>query len=137
MKVPRILIEGTYTLGGNILFFSIGGTGPYWFDIGDVDIHGTCFLKTAARPSDDTGKRIAVVDNIKIDIDIKKVKVALLNLFNGNQVLGPIVNNVLNENGQELFQDIKPNVAKEVGEIMTRMVNAVIANLDFIADILE
>jgi len=36
MVIPRIRIDGTYNLGGNILVFPIGGTGPYWFDIGKL-----------------------------------------------------------------------------------------------------
>ena len=33
-EAPRVRIDGIYNLGGNILFIPVGGSGPYWFDVG-------------------------------------------------------------------------------------------------------
>lgn len=45
---------------------------------------------------------------------------------------GPVINNVINENGLELFQEIKPGVVKQVSGIVKSIANAVLSNLSFL-----
>jgi hypothetical protein len=35
LDIPRLRIDGTYTLDGNVFIFPLGGTGPYWFQLGN------------------------------------------------------------------------------------------------------
>ena len=42
------------------------------------------------------------------------------------------MNNVINENGLELFQEIKPGVVKQVSGIIKAIANAVLSNLSFL-----
>jgi len=137
MLIPRVRIDGIYNLGGNILVFPIGGTGPYWFDVGDVQVHGHLKLKLNNTLADgNKQKKIVAVDDIHLTLDIKTIKIQLLNLFNGNQVLGPVINNVLNENGQELFQEVRPGIIDQISNIVKSIANAVVVNLPFLAEYL-
>jgi hypothetical protein len=135
MLIPRVRIDGTYNLGGNILVFPIGGTGPYWFDIAKVQVRGQLELKLVKKS--DSNMMVVTVDKIHLDLEIGDIQIQLLNLFNGNQVLGPVINNVLNENGQELFQEIKPGVVTQISGIVSSIANAVLANLSFLGKYIQ
>jgi len=34
LDIPRLRLDGTYNLAGNVFIFPLGGIGPYWFEIG-------------------------------------------------------------------------------------------------------
>jgi len=133
LEAPRVRVDGKYNLGGKILLFPIGGTGPYWFDIGNVKVRG--YAKLVPGKSEN-GTKILQIADIKLDLQIKDLKVKLLNLFSGNPVLGPVINNVLNENVQDLFLEVKPNIVKIIEGIVQSIANRIIGNMPFLHDYL-
>lgn len=63
------------------------------------------------------------VSTQKLDLTVGKMRMRLNNLFNGDPILGETVNNFLNENSQEVFNEVKPEVAKQVGELVIKVMN--------------
>jgi len=51
--------------------------------------------------------------------------------------LGPVINNVLNENAQELFAEMKPEIVAVVKNIIVSIANGIVKNMPFLAEIVE
>jgi len=134
LAIPKARIDGTYDLGGNILFFPIAGTGPYFFDIDGLEVKGVCNVEIVESQN---GSKILQVDKLKLDVSIHDVKIELMNLFNGNRLLGPAINAALNENSQELFQEIKPDITGVITGIVTSIANAIISHMPFLVEFIE
>lgn len=134
LEIPRIRLEGTYRLDGNILLFQVGGTGPYEFDVENAKARGTLAIKHVKK---EDGTVIMQVDTMKMDLVLGGIKMNLMNLFNGNQILGPVINNVLNENSQQLFKEVKPEIVKIVMNLAKEIVNPIIASMPFLAELVK
>lgn len=99
-----------------------------------------------------TGRVLQVADQ-RLDINVQKMRMRLNNLFNGDAVLGiylitylihtfnkkgchitltiigETVNTFLNENSQEVFKEVKPEISKQVGDLVLRVMNDALASL--------
>ena len=73
------------------------------------------------------------------NIPIIILKYSCFCIINNLELLfaGPTINRVLNENSQELFREIKPDLIVVIVEIVTSIANAILSNMPFLVDYLE
>ena len=87
--------------------------------------------------TNDAGQQYIVTLRAPIRMDIKHIQIHLNNLFNGNQILGPVINNFLNENVQEIFQEIKPGLEAQVADIGAYVINGLLGGVAPLAKYLD
>ena len=117
----------------------------------NVTVNGNSNLTPQGR----AGSEILQVAGQNLVIDVGKIRMRLNNLFNGDRVLGqwlrsfsPLfiwrltqtialfgsvtgetVNNFLNENSQDVFAQVKPEMAKQVSGLVTKVMNDALGGL--------
>lgn len=114
---------------------------------GNVTVVSTSNLVLKGNPPN---QNLQVANN-NLDLTVGKMRMRLNNLFNGDPILGnskketiettgrmnriiacqsgETVNNFLNENSQEVFNEVKPEMAKQVGELVIKVMNDALGSL--------
>lgn len=95
-------------------------------------IHNNTTTKSSTKSSS-----IIQSDKVNCDLQIGKIRLELMNLFNGNKILGPVINNVLNENALDLYEEIKPQFTLQLNEIIASIANGVLKQLPFLTDFIQ
>ncbi|CAG7716030.1 unnamed protein product [Allacma fusca] len=125
LGIAQMQITGNYQLAGNLFFFPIGGSGSFWLNLGGITASGQGKLGAVLK---NDHKRV-VVKKIDIDLDISTIKLHLTNLFNGDALLGNVINNFLNENSKDIFDEVRPQIGNQVGDMVTLLANRALAGL--------
>ncbi|XP_045626413.1 protein takeout [Procambarus clarkii] len=126
LYVPELDITGQYNLKGQIFFLPVTGSGPFVANFKGVDATGDSQLKVAR--GGDGVDRLSVT-NTNIDFTIRDLNLRLDNLFNGDPVLSRTMNLFLNDNGQEILQDVKPEVTRQLNDLVQKVMNDALSQL--------
>lgn len=112
--MPRISITGLYSASGRVLLLPIIGTGPSNITVHRMKINYNIKWDIVKR----SGREFIDVRDAKTDLqDIGFMSMRFENLFNGDAVLGPNMNQFLNENWKDLAKEFGPGVAEAIGEV--------------------
>ncbi|CAL8071973.1 unnamed protein product [Orchesella dallaii] len=123
--LPQLTLVGNYELSGNLFFIPIGGNGDFYLNLGGTRAKGVSKLGVFRN---DTQAKV-VVKKTDVSLEIETIKVHLTNLFNGDPLLGTVINTFLNENSQEVFEEIKPQIGTQVGELLSLLANRAMSAL--------
>ncbi|XP_046648871.1 protein takeout-like [Daphnia pulicaria] len=119
LSIPELRITGQYKISGRIFVLAVEGTGTFWNILNNVTVDATSNLVLKGNAPN---QNLQVANNV-LDLNVSKMRMRLNNLFNGDPILGETVNNFLNENSQEVFAEVKPEMAKQVGELVIKVMN--------------
>ncbi|KAK4015444.1 protein takeout [Daphnia magna] len=119
LSIPELRITGQYKTSGRIFVLAVEGSGTFWNILSNVTVDATSNLVLKGNPPN---QNLQVANNV-LDLNVSKMRMRLNNLFNGDAILGETVNNFLNENSQEVFAEVKPEMAKQVGELVIKVMN--------------
>ncbi|KAK4878345.1 hypothetical protein RN001_010851 [Aquatica leii] len=119
--IPRITILAEYELDSRILFLDLKGKGPFNANVSDY--HFECIMKgnKIKRNNND----YLEFEQMKCNLVIGKVEIYLDKLFEGNPTLSKATNNVINDNANVLFEEIKPGVLKALTKRFTDIANKI------------
>ncbi|KAK5638340.1 hypothetical protein RI129_012635 [Pyrocoelia pectoralis] len=127
VNIPRLRIEAHYELDSRILFLDLKGKGPfyanitnYWFD---------CTMKGNIVERDN--KNYLRFEDMKLNVVIGDVSILLDKLFEGNPTLSKATNDVINDNAQILFDEIKPNLLKSLERVFNDMANKITLTFEY------
>ncbi|KAM0731167.1 Circadian clock-controlled protein daywake [Formica fusca] len=128
VELPNIFIEGKYDVDGKILLLPIRGSGPmngnFSNCIGVVKIQAEKYI-------DENGvERVRIVD-FKMKISVGKGSVKLDNLFNGEQVLGNLINSSINNNFDLFMKEILPMVEMTLSDAFRNISNNIVQQFSF------
>ncbi|KAL5273659.1 hypothetical protein ACFFRR_000423 [Megaselia abdita] len=126
--VPKLTLEGNYKASGKFLGSEIKGDGKYKVVIEDVT--GNIKFKPTITKVED-GKTFFKVNKIKILLDPKRAQMKFTNLFNGNEVVGDAINQLINENGLQMWNELAPSALKSAEIIMLDVINRAISRYAF------
>ncbi|XP_044260354.1 protein takeout-like [Tribolium madens] len=116
---PEIVKKCSYEVDGQVLLLPVTGKGP-------SEIVLTNLAVTALLHYEETKKKnktfIKIVSS-EISMDPGHVSYKLDNLFNGDKVLGDNINQVLNDNWKEVFDDVKAGYIEIIQAIVTSLLN--------------
>lgn len=126
LTIPELRITGQYNTDGRILLLAVKGSGTFWNVLGNVTVDA---VDTLSLKSGSQGKQVLQVADQRLDINVSKMRMRLNNLFNGDPILGETVNAFLNENSQEVFNEVKPEISKQVGDLVIRVMNDALGSL--------
>jgi hypothetical protein len=125
MQIPELRITGQYQTSGRVFVLPVEGSGTFWNVLANVTVDSLSNLVIKGSAPNE----ILQVSNQKIDLTVGKMRMRLNNLFNGDAVLGETINTFLNENSQEVFAEVKPEMSKQVGELVIKVMNDALAAL--------
>ncbi|KAH0815653.1 hypothetical protein GEV33_007138 [Tenebrio molitor] len=118
---PEVTMKCHYDLDGKVLLVPIQGTGPSTIVLKNVKTKGV-FPYEEFKKKD---KTFVKVISSSLTLDPELVSFNFENLFNGDKKLGDNVNQVLNDNWREIFDD----VIQDYIEVFNKILIAVFNNL--------
>jgi len=125
LAIPELRIIGKYVTSGRVLLLEVNGAGTFWNVLGDLVVESTSNLVLRGSPPNE----FLQVSTQNLDIQVAKIRLQLNNLFNGDPVLGQSVNTFLNDNSQEVFAELKPEISKQVGSLVLKVMNDALSAL--------
>jgi len=69
------------------------------------------------------------VSSQTLDLTVERIRMQLNNLFQGDATLGQSVNSFLNDNSQSVFSELKPELSRQVGELVVKVMNDALSAL--------
>lgn len=126
LRIPSLRVTGLYHLTGQFFFLPAEGKGDFWANFDGVDASGTSRINIITGAD---GQERLRVSQTNIDFTIRDLSIHLNNLFNGDELLGPATNLFLNDNGQEILRDLKPEVMRLLNELVQKVMNDAFSQL--------
>ncbi|XP_031331469.1 circadian clock-controlled protein-like [Photinus pyralis] len=121
VNVPRLRVSGMYELDSRILFLDLKGQGPFHANISDY--HFECIMKGHQVRREE--RNYLEFEDMKCTLVVGGVSVRLENLFESNPTLAKATNDVINDNVQVLFDEIKPGLLKALTRRFTEIANKI------------
>ncbi|XP_044251536.1 protein takeout [Drosophila takahashii] len=110
---PKIVLKGKYVADGRILILPIRGDGD-----AEIVLHNPKFsVKFKPGTQLKNGRTHLSVDKLKVLVEPQKMNIRLANLFNGDQALGSNLNQFLNDNWTEVWNELHPSIHVAIAEI--------------------
>lgn len=125
--VPKVAIKGKYKIDGRVLVLPIRGEGN-----ADL-IFDNCDLVVKYKPNVivKNGKQYIQTERFQLDFDTSQLHIKLENLFNGDKALGENMNQFLNQNWRDIFNELKPAITFAVEEILKGIVNRIFSKVSY------
>jgi hypothetical protein len=127
LTVPEMNIEGFYQINGEVFILPLEGSGTFTTKMSGVTATGSSNIVPVQSPD---GTQVIRVENTDIDFQIGDVFIRMENLFNGeNKLLADTVNNFLNDHGQDVLGEVKPEISRQLEDLVTRVMNDAFSEL--------
>ncbi|XP_069682372.1 circadian clock-controlled protein daywake-like isoform X2 [Periplaneta americana] len=125
LQIPRLRIEGVYTLNGKILVLPLTGHGDAWLEPEDLDI--MAYVDVTRREED--GVQFFKINKVGVQFTIGKLALRLNNLYNGLKTLEDSTNEYLNKNWRPVADSLKPILSRTVSDILLDILSKVFDNI--------
>lgn len=76
-------------------------------------------------------KYLKLEENPKLDVQTTRLHIKLDNLFNGNKALGDTMNQFLNDNWVEIYDELKQGIFDALGTVFTNLLNNVFLRIPY------
>ncbi|XP_064214568.1 uncharacterized protein LOC659327 [Tribolium castaneum] len=116
---PEIVKKCTYEVDGQVLLLPVTGKGPSEIILTKVDVTSKLYFEEIKKRN----KTFIKIVRSDIDMNPGHVSYKFDNLFNGDKVLGDNINQVLNDNWKEVFEDVKSGYIEIIKTIVTSLLN--------------
>jgi len=127
LTVPEMDISGLYRINGEVFILPLEGSGSFTTKMTGVTAVGQSNILPVQSVQ---GRQVLQVDNSDIDFNIGRVFIHMNNLFNGeNELLANTVNKFLNDHSQEVIKEVKPEISRQLTELVTRVMNDAFSEL--------
>ncbi|KAL6428585.1 hypothetical protein ACFW04_007899 [Cataglyphis niger] len=121
--LPNLFIQGKYDIDGKILLLPIHGSGPMNGNFSDC--FGTAKIQ-GERFFDENGIEKIRIADFKMKISVGKGTFKFDNLFNGEQVLGDLINSSINNNFDLFMMEILPFVEIVLSDVFKQISNNIV-----------
>ncbi|CAH1397718.1 unnamed protein product [Nezara viridula] len=115
-------VIGKYRIDGKILALPIKGEGDAKVHIDDAAIAAAIDIEEITGKD---GKKHFHAKTFTADITPTKQSYYFENLFNGNKALADNMNTFLNENGEQIFKELKPAISRALSQAFTQITNQI------------
>ena len=120
-------MSANYDLNGYILILPIVGEGESTIALKNAKIK----LVITGETYDNQGTKYMEVKNFTVKLDPELITLDFQNLFNGDPILGPEMNHVLNENWRDLFIDVGHGYEEALGQAFKRIANIIFSQVPY------
>lgn len=122
---PKLHVEGSYDVNGQILLLPIKGSGPFFANF--TECTGNVRMQFSRKENSD----LVQIKKFVIKIKVAKGAIKLFNLFNGDKALGEAINGVINQNFDVISKDIIPLVEKALQRLLKRISSKILENFTY------
>jgi len=125
--LPHLVLKGPYEIDGRVLILPIVGKGQ-----SEIMLEN-CHVMIKAKPKrvNKSGQVYLEVDAIKLELKPSRVTFTLGGLFNGMKELADNMHVFINENWEEIFTELQPDIAKALSLIVQHIVNTVFSKYPY------
>ncbi|EAT34432.1 AAEL013327-PA [Aedes aegypti] len=133
LTIPKLLIHAKYTSSGVLIIIPASGAGDFdaVFDGVIANVRGR--VSFSEKP---TGTHMRV-ENLDLNLAIKKPRLSVSKIFNNNRILTEATNLFLKENGGEVLKALQPQLQKKLSAEFAGISNQLLDNVplnNFIID---
>lgn len=128
VALPNIAIDGRYDVDGKILLLPIRGSGPLTGNFSECI--GACKIKVE-RYFDENGVEKGRITEFRMKISVGKGSLKLDNLFDGEQVLGDVVNSAINNNFQLIMREFSPLLEVALSDAFRDIADKIVQQFSF------
>uniref|UniRef100_A0A2C9GRL0 Haemolymph juvenile hormone binding protein n=1 Tax=Anopheles arabiensis TaxID=7173 RepID=A0A2C9GRL0_ANOAR len=118
LEIPKLRIDATYNLKGNVLLLPLVGDGDVTMSLKNVKT--TVVTKFSVRPLPEDA---IFIEEMKVTFLVGGMRIHLDNLFQGDQVLGASLNLFLNQNANEVIAELRSDLEHGLADIFTGLWN--------------
>ncbi|KAB0793231.1 hypothetical protein PPYR_12851 [Photinus pyralis] len=123
----KLRMEADYEIDGRVLLLSVHGKGRCVINLYNVTANPTIISKQYEK----NGTTYSRIETFNASTNPKKVDFHFENLFDGNEILGREVNNLINAEWEVVFGDVKPALDIALGAIFKRIANIIYTKVPF------
>ncbi|XP_066247746.1 circadian clock-controlled protein daywake [Euwallacea similis] len=132
--IPKITARAKYESSGILILVRASGGGNYWGEYEGVKVKS--YIKADKEIGED-GLTYLRLQQIKMDFNVKDIKMGVDGIHNGNSVLQAALNLFINSNAQELLKEMKPHLKKKFLLLMSDFITNVFNNVPYDAFLTE
>ncbi|KAJ9580232.1 hypothetical protein L9F63_004105 [Diploptera punctata] len=118
---PVIRVEADYVMDGQILVLPVTGNGRCNITMYEL----TTLHDVKGKGVERGGELFMELEKYKVLFSTKRMHGYFDNLFNGDKLLGESVNQVINDNSQLIFNELKPSLEKHLGIVFLNYANGI------------
>lgn len=75
------------------------------------------------KPVQKNGNIFATLEHVKLELEPEHVHFEFDNLFNGDKALTATMNEFVNANWRDIYEEMKPGISKATGLVVKSMIN--------------
>lgn len=125
IRIPELRINAKYQSTGVLIILPASGSGTFHGLFDGV----TATVKGRVSSTNKGEYNYLHVDSLHVDLDIKKVKMAVKKIFNNNRILIEATNLFLRENGQEVIKAMSPQLTKKLSNLFKNIANKLLTHV--------
>ncbi|XP_011138542.1 circadian clock-controlled protein [Harpegnathos saltator] len=126
--LPNILIEAQYDINGKILLLPVYGSGN--LHVNASNCIGACTIQ-GKRYTDSEGVEKVHISEFGMKITVGKATFKIDNLFNGDKVLGDIINSAINNNLDLFLIELLPLLEDVLSNAFNHTANKIVEHFSF------
>ncbi|XP_069704787.1 protein takeout-like [Periplaneta americana] len=124
--LPEIILHTNYVMDGKFLLLALKGEGKATANLTDVEVQ----MDLKAEPQKIDGETHWNVTVFTVNlVNTNHFNVNFDNLFNGDKVLGETTNKIINDNGREFFEELRPAIEETLGSIFRNIANTILSKV--------
>ncbi|XP_041973776.1 protein takeout-like [Aricia agestis] len=127
LLLPHLDFSGKYKMDIQILLLRLQGRGNISGSFKDY----ACNVTMRGHKEVRGGEEYLTFEPMKVKLRVGDSSINLTNLFDGDPVLGPATNRVINENSQVFIEEIRPVLEKSLADIFTEMANKITSKFTY------
>lgn len=128
IQLPHLYIDAQYEIDGRVLLLPITGTGRLTGNF--TECTGFVNFKAEIQKKSD-GQDYFMVKEFTLKITINKGNLNLDNLFNGDKVIGDVVNNAINANFDAFLKELLPMIDAALAKKFYEIGNSVVEQFTY------
>ncbi|XP_054726281.1 protein takeout-like [Anastrepha obliqua] len=127
VTAPVLSLIGDYSIKGRVLVLPITGTGTSNITMVNVKIH----IQFTGAPMQKSDGIYMNVKDVRLRVDPSRMIFNFDNLFNGDKVLGDTMNNFLNENWKDIYEEVRATFANAFAQIFSALIHKVFSKYPY------
>uniref|UniRef100_A0A1A9ZXR3 Protein takeout n=1 Tax=Glossina pallidipes TaxID=7398 RepID=A0A1A9ZXR3_GLOPL len=125
-EIPRIKVKAQYRSSGILILVKASGAGDYWGEYEGVK--AKIYFKALPSLGKD-GRTYLNTEQVKMDFNVKDIKMGVDNIANGNSVIQAALNLFINSNAQELLKEMKPSLRSKLTMVIRNFMDRLFAKI--------
>lgn len=121
LLLPHLHFIGSYKIAMRILLLNIHGNGGLTGNFTNY----ACKVKMTGQKITRGKDEYLMLDRMKLKLKVGDAQIALSNLFDGDPVLGPMANRLINDNSRVFLDEILPTLESSLADLFTDIANKI------------